>query len=284
MTPAHDLGRPSLRCPVRLLQLQLDLQPSLVCSRPLGRQLLEGVTPVVSSLTLCPAVCCRVANMYFLFIAALQLIPGLSPTSWVTTVAPLCFVLFINGVKVGPPRLPSVTCCASESRPTWTPLQQAPPGGHCAQRSVGFCMLPCQQLGQLVDLACLADLNGLTWRVPIDRPPVTITFSAPHGMVSLQEIADDLGRHRSDAQINNAPAMVLRGREEVHTQWRHVQVGDVVKVWLLTQHPPSTCAASCSRVTWVGDTEGAARSSVVHSQALLPPAGSVAALPCWWRQ
>ncbi len=43
---------------------------------------------------------CRVANMYFLFIAALQLIPGLSPTSWVTTVGPLCFVLIINALKV----------------------------------------------------------------------------------------------------------------------------------------------------------------------------------------
>jgi len=42
----------------------------------------------------------RVANMYFLFIAFLQLIPGLSPTSWVTTVGPLCFVLFINRIKV----------------------------------------------------------------------------------------------------------------------------------------------------------------------------------------
>ena len=44
----------------------------------------------------------RVANMYFLFIAFLQLIPGLSPTSWVTTVGPLCFVLFINAIKVRP--------------------------------------------------------------------------------------------------------------------------------------------------------------------------------------
>lgn len=42
----------------------------------------------------------RVANMYFLFIAFLQLIPGLSPTSWVTTVGPLCFVLLINAIKV----------------------------------------------------------------------------------------------------------------------------------------------------------------------------------------
>lgn len=42
----------------------------------------------------------RVANFYFLIIAALQLIPGLSPTPWITTVAPLLFVLLLNGAKV----------------------------------------------------------------------------------------------------------------------------------------------------------------------------------------
>eukprot|EP00210_Caulerpa_lentillifera_P009522 g9080.t2 len=42
---------------------------------------------------------CRVANMYFLLIAVLQLVPGLSPTHWFTTVAPLIFVLTINAVK-----------------------------------------------------------------------------------------------------------------------------------------------------------------------------------------
>lgn len=52
----------------------------------------------------------RVANMYFLFIAFLQLIPGLSPTSWVTTVGPLCFVLFINAIKVSRVH---AACCSS---------------------------------------------------------------------------------------------------------------------------------------------------------------------------
>jgi len=41
----------------------------------------------------------RIANLYFLLIAVLQLIPGLSPTHWFTTVAPLIFVLFVNAVK-----------------------------------------------------------------------------------------------------------------------------------------------------------------------------------------
>jgi hypothetical protein len=41
----------------------------------------------------------RIANLYFLVIAILQLIPGLSPTSWFTTVAPLVIVLAINAIK-----------------------------------------------------------------------------------------------------------------------------------------------------------------------------------------
>ena len=43
----------------------------------------------------------RVANIYFLFIAILQFIPGLSPTHWSTTVAPLVVVLTVNAVKEG---------------------------------------------------------------------------------------------------------------------------------------------------------------------------------------
>lgn len=43
----------------------------------------------------------RVANLYFLIMAILQLIPGLSPTSWFTTVCPLVIVLTINGIKEG---------------------------------------------------------------------------------------------------------------------------------------------------------------------------------------
>jgi magnesium-transporting ATPase (P-type) len=41
----------------------------------------------------------RVANLYFLLCAILQFIPGLSPTSWFTTVAPLVFVLAVNAAK-----------------------------------------------------------------------------------------------------------------------------------------------------------------------------------------
>ncbi|KAH7298344.1 hypothetical protein KP509_25G038300 [Ceratopteris richardii] len=42
---------------------------------------------------------CRPANLYFLTNAAIQLIPGLSPTGWPTTVLPLSFVLILNAFK-----------------------------------------------------------------------------------------------------------------------------------------------------------------------------------------
>ncbi len=55
----------------------------------------------------------------------------------------------------------------------------------------------------------------------------------------IQEISDDLGRHRSDAQVNNAPVTVLRGHEEGISQWKHLQPGDLVKVCsFASQNPP----------------------------------------------
>ena len=51
--------------------------------------------------------------------------------------------------------------------------------------------------------------------------------------VIVQEISDDVGRHRSDAQVNGATVTVLRGHEEVQSQWKHLQPGDLVKVSLL---------------------------------------------------
>lgn len=41
------------------------------------------------------------ANFYFLLISFLQLIPGLSPTSWITTFVPLSCMLLLNGIKDG---------------------------------------------------------------------------------------------------------------------------------------------------------------------------------------
>lgn len=75
----------------------------------------------------------------------------------------------------------------------------------------------------------------------------------------VQEISDDLGRHRSDAQINNSCVTVLRGHEEVLSEWKHLQPGDLVKVCLphpsrhlgrcRPSHGTSACACSQSSYT-----------------------------------
>ena len=57
------------------------------------------------------------------------------------------------------------------------------------------------------------------------------TCSKTRCLLPLQEISDDVGRHRSDAQVNNTPCTVLRGADEVATQWHKLQVGDLVKVY-----------------------------------------------------
>ena len=69
---------------------------------------------------------------------------------------------------------------------------------------------------------------------------MTHTCNVRSSWCCIQEISDDLGRHRSDAQVNNAPVTVLRGHEEGTTQWKHLQPGDLVKVcsFALKEPPP----------------------------------------------
>ena len=69
------------------------------------------------------------------------------------------------------------------------------------------------------------------------------------GMV-MQEISDDLGRHRSDAQINNSDVTVLRAHEEVVSQWKHLQPGDLVKVWTPCLPATKSCVADIAPVHW----------------------------------
>lgn len=68
----------------------------------------------------------------------------------------------------------------------------------------------------------------------------------------VQEISDDIGRHNSDAQVNSALVTVLRGHEELQSQWKHLQPGDIVKVspdhWHLTFLP--ACIMFCKGCTW----------------------------------
>lgn len=52
-------------------------------------------------------------------VVVMQMIPQLSPTPWITTVAPLLFVLFLNGMKVTP-------CATTPWQPQHMHLVSAP--------------------------------------------------------------------------------------------------------------------------------------------------------------
>jgi hypothetical protein len=145
----------------------------------------------------------RVANLYFLLIAVLQLIPGLSPTSWFTTVCPLVFVLTINAIKEGYDDFHKHRC---------GPAAVAPP-----PRS-------------------LASL----WARARPVPPVSAGQGGTcRGQASLcrRRIVTVAGRWplaagcRSDDEVNSRKVLVITETDgEVPVSWRDVVVGDILKV------------------------------------------------------
>ena len=82
---------------------------------------------------------------------------------------------------------------------------------------------------------------------------MTHTCNVRSSWCCIQEISDDLGRHRSDAQVNNAPVTVLRGHEEGTTQWKHLQPGDLVKVcsFALKEPPPPRQLPPMVYLQWI---------------------------------
>jgi magnesium-transporting ATPase (P-type) len=74
----------------------------------------------------------RVANLYFLLCAILQFIPGLSPTSWFTTVAPLVFVLAVNAAKEAYDDVGRHRSDAATNARRVQVLQRPPPDGRAA--------------------------------------------------------------------------------------------------------------------------------------------------------
>jgi phospholipid-translocating P-type ATPase (flippase) len=70
--------------------------------------------------------------------------------------------------------------------------------------------------------------------IPVISPLNPITAILPLAFVIslsvVREAIEDYARFRSDQAANNAPALVLREGAFVPTEWRHIAVGDLVKV------------------------------------------------------
>lgn len=64
-----------------------------------------------------------------------------------------------------------------------------------------------------------------------DGIPTTLTPLAIVIVVSaLKDVVEDLRRHRADAEENNRPVKLCKDGEVVTTTWKHLHVGDIIKV------------------------------------------------------
>lgn len=174
----------------------------------------------------------RVANLYFLIIAALQLIPGLSPTPWITTVAPLLFVLLLNGAKV-----PVTAASKFLSNQRGNPFN---PGRLAPSRLFVVIMhdvLANVTLGHRNALCTPNVCDGGMHALECDGSAF-LCFDRrrneeDHKVLNsalMQEVLDDVRRHRSDSVLNRRLVTVLRNGDDVRARWQDLRVGDVVKV------------------------------------------------------
>ncbi|GAM29207.1 hypothetical protein SAMD00019534_123830 [Acytostelium subglobosum LB1] len=71
--------------------------------------------------------------------------------------------------------------------------------------------------------------------IPIQASPVNpLTTVIPLifvlSVTAIKEAVEDIKRRKSDSKINNLPARVFRGNSFVEVPWRHVSVGEIVRV------------------------------------------------------
>ena len=53
---------------------------------------------------------------------------------------------------------------------------------------------------------------------------MVLVFSA------IKETIEDLKRYRQDGEVNSRQGKVLKGQSFVAVEWRHVQVGDILRI------------------------------------------------------
>uniref|UniRef100_A0A8C6WR03 Phospholipid-transporting ATPase n=1 Tax=Neogobius melanostomus TaxID=47308 RepID=A0A8C6WR03_9GOBI len=76
----------------------------------------------------------------------------------------------------------------------------------------------------LLILQIIPDITTLPWYTTLI--PLVVVL----GITAIKDLVDDLARHRMDKEINNRKTEVLLDGRSEHTQWRDVQVGDVVRL------------------------------------------------------
>uniref|UniRef100_A0A8C4T475 Phospholipid-transporting ATPase n=1 Tax=Erpetoichthys calabaricus TaxID=27687 RepID=A0A8C4T475_ERPCA len=102
----------------------------------------------------------------------------------------------------------------------------------------------------IVILQSVPAISTLPWYTTM-LPLLTVLF-----VRAAKDISDDLARRRSDKEINTRPCDILQGGSFKAEQWRHIHVGDIVRIrkdqiipadllLLASTEPHSLCLVTC---------------------------------------
>ncbi|KAF9167790.1 hypothetical protein DFQ26_003185 [Actinomortierella ambigua] len=75
--------------------------------------------------------------------------------------------------------------------------------------------------------ACIQQIDGVS---PTSRYTTIVPLAMVLFATAVKEAMEDMKRHRSDSETNARLTKVLQGNTFVPQQWRHIKVGDIVRV------------------------------------------------------
>ncbi|KAJ2550178.1 aminophospholipid translocase [Coemansia sp. RSA 1933] len=124
---------------------------------------------------------------------------------------------------------------------------------------------------------CIQQINGVT---PTSRWTTIVPLAVVLAATAVKELAEDLKRHNSDAEMNKSTGRVLDGVGFVEKAWRDIEVGDIVRVenkeaipadivLLSSSEPEGMCYIETSNLD--GETNLKVKQGLPETATLLTP-------------
>ncbi|KAJ1902401.1 aminophospholipid translocase [Kickxella alabastrina] len=125
---------------------------------------------------------------------------------------------------------------------------------------------------------CIQQISGVS---PTSRYTTIVPLAVVLAATAAKELAEDLKRHRSDADMNKSSARVLIGNSFVDKAWRDIEVGDIVRVenkgaipadivLLSSSEPEGMCYVETSNLD--GETNLKVKQALPDTAKLITPA------------
>ncbi|KAJ2782664.1 aminophospholipid translocase [Coemansia javaensis] len=125
---------------------------------------------------------------------------------------------------------------------------------------------------------CIQQISGVS---PTSRWTTIVPLAVVLAATAAKELAEDMKRHRSDAEMNRSTARVLVGTSFEQRAWRDVAVGDIVRVenkeaipadivLLSSSEPEGICYIETSNLD--GETNLKVKQALPETAQLLTPA------------